>query len=240
MQPFRETLVDLLELQKIDSAIDRLEYRRLNLPEQAELDSLSARLSVLQRALGEHQMRADDAASRQRRLDAEIDSVSRKIEAEESRLYAGKVSSPKELSALQAEIEYLKKRKSGVEEDDLEVMEEREEIDAALDVLQKEEEELRSAVDAQTQRRDEAVGQVVSEIESTRKEREARAQKFDAGLLQMYDDLRAAKAGVAIAALVDGTCQGCHMKLPAQEVAQLRRSEGAAKCVECGRLLVVG
>lgn len=240
MQLSRETLVDLLELQKIDSRIDRLEYRRLHLPEQTELDSLSARLGAVQRALGEQQMRADDCASRQRRLDGEIDSISRKIAQEEARLFAGKVSTPKELAALQAEIDYLKNRKSAVEEEDLEVMEEREQVDKTLEALGEEEKILRSAADDQARVRDTALAAILAEIGTENHERQVRAEKFDPELLQMYEDLRASKSRVAVATLVDGTCQGCHMKLPAQEVANMKRSDGPARCPECGRLLVVG
>lgn len=240
MEPSRDTLVDLLDLQRLDSTIDRLDYRRRNLPEQVELDSLNSRLLAIERVLGEHQLRADDCAARQRRLDGEIESITQKIHMEEARLFEGKVSSPKELSALQAEIDYLKKRKAAAEDEDLEVMEEREQQDKAIQNLQQEQKQLLSAVENQTRLRDGALTGILSEVEAARQQREAKSQKFDAELLQMYDDLRSSKAGVAIAPLVDGTCQGCHMKLPAQQVAHLRRAEGPARCVECGRLLVVG
>lgn len=240
VQATRDTLAQLFELQKVDSAIDRLDYRRRNLPEQAELDELSGRLSAVQRALGEQQARADDSASRQRKLDGEIESLSAKIAAEEAKLFAGKVNNPKELAALQSEIEYLKNRRGAVEDEDLEVMEEREEVERRLQVLSGEEKELRSSVAAQTERRDQALAAVVAQAEAEQVRRDELAAKIDADLLSTYDDLRSAKSGVAIAALVDGACQGCHMKLPAQEVAQMRRTEGFPKCIECGRLLIVG
>lgn len=240
MDASRETLLALLTLQKMDSALDRLEYRRRNLPEQAELDELETRLAAVEKALGEAQNRADDCASRQKKLDGEIDSLSRKIESEEARLFAGKVSSPKELAALQSEIDYLKNRKNSVEEDDLLVMEEREEVDKLLHALEAEEKSLRASVEDQTTRRDSAVSLLLSEKDGLANERGTWAGKFDAELLSIYDDLRSSKGGIAIAALENGTCQGCHMKLPAQDVTRIRRTEGLVKCVECGRLLVVG
>jgi predicted nucleic acid-binding Zn-ribbon protein len=69
--------------------------------------------------------------------------------------------------------------------------------------------------------------------------RTALSAKFDRELLALYDDLRASKGGVGAAALSDDTCLGCHIKLPAQEVARVRSTPGMAFCDECGRILVV-
>ncbi|MGI8427331.1 MAG: zinc ribbon domain-containing protein [Actinomycetota bacterium] len=239
MQPSHETLLELLELQKIDSIIDRLEYRRRNLPEQAEVDSLGARMDSLQSALGDQQALADDCALRQRKLDGEVESLSLKIAAEEARLFEGKVASPRELSALQAEIESLKRRRSVIEDSDLEVMEEREAVDARLQALKTDEQALNATIAEAVAKRDAALREIEGELATATSERGAWLGKFDGELLSTYNDLRATKGGVGIALLESGTCQGCHMKLPAQEVAQLKRSDSMAKCVECGRILII-
>jgi len=239
LQPSHETLLELLELQKIDSIIDRLEYRRRNLPEQAELDALGIRMQSLESALGDQQALADDCSLRQRKLDGEVESLSLKIAAEEARLFEGKVASPRELSALQAEIESLKRRRSVIEDNDLEVMEEREAVDARLQALRADEQALQLSIAEALAKRDEVLGEIEGEVQRAMSERQAWVVKFDEELLATYGDLRASKGGVAIALLEAGTCQGCHMKLPAQEVTQLKRSEAMAKCVECGRILVI-
>ena len=55
-----------------------------------------------------------------------------------------------------------------------------------------------------------------------------------------YDRLRAALGGVAVARLVNGTCQGCHLRLSAVEVDRIRKlsPDEPVHCEECGRLLV--
>jgi len=239
LQPSHETLLELLELQKIDSIIDRLEYRRRNLPEQTELDALGTKMQSLESALGDQQALADDCSLRQRKLDGEVESLSLKIAAEEARLFEGKVASPRELSALQAEIESLKRRRATIEDNDLEVMEEAEAVGARLKALKADEETLQASIAQALAKRDEVLGEIENEFKAAASEREAWLGKFDEELLSIYSDLRASKGGVAIALLDAGTCQGCHMKLPAQEVAQLKRSDAMAKCVECGRILVI-
>jgi predicted nucleic acid-binding Zn-ribbon protein len=64
---------------------------------------------------------------------------------------------------------------------------------------------------------------------------EARA-KVDKQWLKIYDTL-AAKRGYAVAPVIKGTCQGCHMALPPQLNNILARMESIETCPRCGRLV---
>lgn len=239
MDVSRQSLLNLLELQKVDSNIDRLEARRRNLPEQAELDNLEERMASLEKAVGEQQAVVDEIASRQKKLDGEIESLAQKIEREEGRLYSGEVASPRELSDLQKEVEGLKRRKSIQEDSDLEVMEEKETADAELARLQQEMDGVRKTVEEGSHKRDVASGDIDRRLTEASTERDGWVPKVDAELLELYDDLRASKGGVGAAAMVDGVCQGCHMTLPRQEYERVSKAEGLVRCDDCRRILVV-
>jgi predicted nucleic acid-binding Zn-ribbon protein len=58
-------------------------------------------------------------------------------------------------------------------------------------------------------------------------------------LLSLYEKIRAAHNGVGAAALVSGTCQGCHTKLPQREVERMKAEGGLQRCDNCRRILVV-
>ncbi|MGH2772230.1 MAG: zinc ribbon domain-containing protein [Actinomycetota bacterium] len=232
--------MELLELQKMDTAIERLQHRRRNLPEQLELDALEEKLTDLDSKIAQKKGEALDAAAQQRRLDADIELVSEKIRSEEAKLYSGDVGSPRELAALQSEIEALKKRRTALEDSDLEVMAERESAEAALADLNEEAGKLGSLISEARSRKESAVREIAAELNETELARQRRLPKFDRELLDFYEDVRSAKGGVGVALLEQGACQGCHMRLPAQELANLKRTEGMARCVECGRILVVG
>lgn len=235
----RQSLLELLELQKVDSMIDRLTSRLHNLPEQAELDSLEERQRALEARVGEREAALDEVAGRQRKLDTEIDNIGRKIAGEEARLNSGDVANPRELSSIGAEIESLKRRRTRFEDEDLEVMEERENLEKELDGLRAELEGLQAEVAAAIVRRDAAGGEVSQELEEARERKQGWLPRIEPGLLSYYDDLRRSRGGVGAAALQDGMCLGCHMQLPAQEVARVRAAEGLIRCDECGRILVV-
>lgn len=234
----RQALLDLLELQKIDSTIDRLEARRRNLPEQAELEALEQRLGEVERSVGDQQAEVDDTVGRQKKLEGDIDLISQKIAAEEARLYSGSINSPKELSALQAELESLRRRKSSLEDSDLEIMEEREGKEKELQRLTEEQTSLRASTAEWAEKRDRAATDIDLQLTEARASREQWVPKFDRETIEFYDGLRAQRGGIAIAALEAGTCQGCHMKLPAQEYEKVRQSSGLVYCDECRRILV--
>jgi hypothetical protein len=237
--PTRDTLVDLLELQRFDSAIDRLTARMRHLPEQGELERLEEQLSRLESVIGEQQAMVDDIAARQRRLDHDIELLTAKVKAEEAKLYSGSIANPKELTDIQREVESIRRRISGLEDDDLEVMEEREGAEARLRVLLDEAATLRVRIEQARVARDEAAGDVAEKLDVAKREQLDWRPKFDAELLSLYDSIRAAKGGVGVAALIGGVCQGCHMRLPAQEVERIRQATGLVRCDECRRLLVV-
>lgn len=239
MEVSRQALLDLLELQRVDSVIDRLEARRRDLPEQKELDALQERLEALEGAIAAQEAVVAEVAARQKKLDHDIELLTMKTKAEEEKLYSGTVANPKELAGIHREIESLKRRISGMEDTDLEVMEERESAEGDLARLQEEASALRREMAAAAARRDSALGETAGQLEEARAERGQWAPRIDPSLLGLYQELRVEKDGVAAAALAGGVCQGCHMRLPAQELERVRKAEGIVRCEECRRILVV-
>ena len=59
-------------------------------------------------------------------------------------------------------------------------------------------------------------------------------------LLADYERIRGTRAGIGIARLEHGTCQGCHIKLSAVELDRIKGLPDDARitCEECGRILV--
>jgi hypothetical protein len=235
----RDALLTLLQLQRVDSTIDRLQARLAHLPEQAALDALEAKAQELDAEIAERQAVFDEVSTRQRRLDFEVDTLVQKIKAESGRLYSGVVNNAKELQDISREVEALKRRKSVLEDNDLEVMEERDGVEKELEVLTTERSSLAAEIERGRVARDAAAGETGLQLTSAEAERQRWVPRVDPQLLQVYDTIRASKGGVGAAAMVDGTCQGCHMRLPAQEAERVRTAGGLVRCDECQRILVV-
>ena len=122
----------LLELQRHDSAVDRLRARRGSLPEDARLAELASGLAAVDQLAAERRGSLATLQRDQARLEDEIDMVTRKARSEEDRAVSGKVTSPKELTAIQEEVASLKRRQVALEDDLLERMEQRETLEAEL------------------------------------------------------------------------------------------------------------
>jgi predicted nucleic acid-binding Zn-ribbon protein len=86
-------------------------------------------VAVVDRQLAELSPKLGDVGGRQKRLEDELAIVEEKIVEVDRQLYSGTVTSPRELQALQADVESLKRHRSSFEDDLLEAMTEAEPLD---------------------------------------------------------------------------------------------------------------
>jgi hypothetical protein len=231
---------DLLTLQNHDSAADRLRHRRGILPERAELDSRRAAYDDLERRRAEVTERRDAELREERRLDDEVKNLGAKAKAEDRRMYSGTVSSPRELQAMQADIDQLRRQAREREDEELEVMERREALDAEVAEL----EATQAALVSEMENLAGAIGKQEAEIDAELAvEEDARAALIPGipeATLRLYEQVRAGNRGIGAARLVGMNCQACHLALPATEVDRIRHlpPDELARCEHCGAILV--
>src|SRR6266513_363448 len=128
----RESIRPLLDLQRVDTALDRLKQRKADLPEQRVLEELNAQRAETHKGGADRQEAFDKAVREQTRLENEVSLIEEKIGHESQRLYSGDISNPKELAAIQAELDGLRRRKNHIEDQLIDVMEAREKAEAAF------------------------------------------------------------------------------------------------------------
>jgi predicted nucleic acid-binding Zn-ribbon protein len=235
-----ESLARLLELQEQDSAIRLLEHRRDTLPEARRLDELNEQLAELGADLEIASKQRSEVGREQARIEGEVGLLEQKIQREEQRLFSGSVANPRELSSLQAEVEQNRRKRSALEDELLEVMVQRDQADDTFERLTSERADKQRAADDLGTSVAAALADIEAGIESHARERDTIAAGIPDDLLALYERTRAPRSGVGVAALVGGTCQGCHTKLPAREAERMRREGGLQRCDNCGRILVVG
>jgi predicted nucleic acid-binding Zn-ribbon protein len=233
-------LEPLLALQERDLALDRLHHRREALPERDALRRAEAEVAALQADISGVRATRDEIEHEERKLDDQAQSFgSRAVEAEK-RLYSGEIASPRELQALQTDVEQLKRHQREVEDRQLATMERREPLDARIAELER---SLGDA-DASAQTIRDTLTAAEAEIdlaiatESTA--RGALATGLAPDLVAEYERCRAKANGVGAARLVGNTCQGCHLSIPATEVERIKKSgtDEIAHCDNCGCILV--
>jgi uncharacterized protein len=230
----------LLAVQEHDTHTDQLSHRAEHLPERAGLREVEAQTEALDHRLATVQGRRGDLARSQQRLEDEVASLTERANQAEKQLYSGAVSNPRELQALQDDVASIRRRIGQLEDDELEILELSEPVDAELATLGAERERLVAEHDRVAGELAEAEADITAELAAVRAERDELAAAVDAGLWSEYDALRSQLGGVAIARLVGSTCQGCHLALSAVEVDRIRKLgvDEIVHCEECGRLLV--
>jgi uncharacterized protein len=231
---------DLLTLQSHDSAADRLRHRRETLPERAELEARRAAHAELERQRVEVTERRDAELREEKRLDDEVRSLEAKAKAEDTRMYSGTVSSPRELQAMQADIDQLRRHAREREDEELEVMVRREaldtevaEVEAAQAAVLAEMATLQAAIEEQER-------EIDAELAAEEGARAALVPSIPESTVRLYEQIRANNRGVGAARLVGMNCQACHLALPATEVDRIRHlpADELARCEHCGAILV--
>jgi predicted nucleic acid-binding Zn-ribbon protein len=225
----------LLDLQDVDSVIDRL-TRRLNeiRAELHETDELVAARSA--------RHTADESVlhkrARRKELELADASLETRIREADKRLYSGTVKNPKELLDLQNDIASLKRQKDNLDE----------QLFAAMVALEEAEIELKTCTDTLARIEAEwraSQGDLATELtdlenelaEKTVEQTEARAQLSAADLAQ-YDQLRRRKGGVAVVELEGSVCSGCGVRVSAHILQQLSQGDQLSRCGNCERILV--
>jgi uncharacterized protein len=231
--------VRLLDLQAADTELAQLTHRREHLPELAAITASDKQAAGLRDEALDLQTRVDDLAGDQRRLENEVDTVQSRAKRDDARLTSGGVAA-KELEGLQHEIATLARRQSSLEDDLLDVMEQRETLDAELARVLARQAALTGEREQLEASRDKALADI--DARSTRRsaDRAAIARELPADLLALYDRVRAASGGVGAAMLRQRRCEGCHLELAGNELGEVRNAapDEVVRCENCRRILV--
>jgi predicted nucleic acid-binding Zn-ribbon protein len=229
----------LLDLQAVDTSLAQLAHRRRTLPELAALAEREEQATVLGGDVIDAETRADDLAEQQRRLENEVDAVRARAVRDEQRMQAGGLPA-KEIESLQHEVATLARRQASLEDELLEVMEQREEADSAVGQLT----EQRGALDAQRAEliatRDRTFAEIDSAVEAKSAERAALAGEVPSDLLALYERAREHGGGVGAAMLRQRRCEGCRIELSGSELTAVRTAapDEVVRCDNCRRILI--
>lgn len=226
----------LYTLQRLDTQITTL--KRQYQAVQARLGESPTLLNARQAAKN-----AQDELStwraRARDLELELESVRAKQRENEELLYGGRVKSPKELSDLQKEGEYLKRRQAGLEEKVLEAMGRVEELTQRAAIASEELTIVEAnwrAENAELAQTYDELRQKLGQLLAKRKSVAAQVSPDD---LEEYESLRKARGGIAVTAVQHQECQTCRVQVPAHAIDKARAGKELVYCNGCDRIIYV-
>lgn len=228
----------LLDLQALDTRLAQLDHRRRTLPEHARLQELQARLEELEAEAVRARTALSDVQREVAKAEADVQLVRDRAERDRQRLESG-TGSAKDLQALQHELESLARRQATLEDEELEVMQRAEDLQAEVDRVEAQLAEVRSEVDEVTAARDAKVAEIDAERGEVASGRDAIVADVGSDLVALYDKIRAT-SGTGAAPLVQRRCGGCQLELNTVELGRIRAAaqDEVLRCEECRRILV--
>ncbi|MBU6348018.1 MAG: hypothetical protein KGQ38_05340 [Actinomycetales bacterium] len=240
MKASAEQQASLLDLQKHDTALLQLSHRRNTLPQIAEVAELEGKVASLNLRLVAIKTEISDTSLAATKAENDVEQVVARAQRDQQRLDSGAVSNPKDLEALQHEIESLGKRQAELEDVELEIMEQLESARAVQAEIETELTDVQAQLLATTTIRDEEFAQIDALIAQETASRNEIASLVASDLLALYDKIRLDLGGVGAALLHRGACQGCHISMDATEIDRIRHLaiDEVIRCEECRRILI--
>lgn len=231
-------LESLYQVQQLDTRIFELREKLENNPLKEELEGLRGQERECSEELSRVEEDLERSTRKQAALEDEIRSLDQKLAREESKLYGGQVTNPKELRGLQAEVRSLKRKKDELETKLLEEMEGQDGVKARAEELRSLARELVALIEEKEGLLERESGELASELAELEKEREKWASRVSEEVMRLYEKILAAKQNLAVVKVIDGVCQGCRVELPGKEYDRFLKTEGVFRCSNCGRILV--
>ena len=182
-----------------------------------------------------------DLDREQARSERDVEQVRVRIDKDQQRLDAGKVSNARELESLQSEIASLRRRQGDLEEIVLDLMERREAAQSRRDEARRPSRRRSAAEEGEvTARRDAALADIAEHESKAGDARTSVASGVPDELLALYDRVRGQVGGRAAAMLRRGKCEGCNVSLSTVELNEIRAAapDEVMRHEECRRILI--
>ncbi len=142
-----------------------------------------------------------------------------------------------EFSAMGREIERYQKEISGLEDQELELMEQADQLKAQVATEEKQTTAAKESIARQVTNLAAKESALGGRLEELKKEYADLAAKVDEDLLDLFNRLFSSKGDAAVVALEHDFCTGCHMKVTTQTAVRVKGGREIVSCEQCGRIL---
>ncbi len=227
------TIEQLFLVQDHDVRIMKFEREQRDLPKRkAEIE---ARLEGHRQALAQAKSAVQHKQADIKKVEVEIETRRDKIR--KLREQQMQLKTNREFRAMEEEIRAVERDIAADEERVLMAMEE---VDSLQQKVREREQQLRAeeeSVQAEVDGIDQRGVALQAELDRVKAERARLAAEVDPAWLRNYERIMANRRDRALVPIENGTCTGCHMKLPPYICHEARRHQAIVTCEFCGRML---
>jgi hypothetical protein len=230
----KEQLKLLMRLQEIDTQVDKHEAVLAKLPE--EMQEMARNLVSLRHEMSETQEGLTANEKELQKKEDELSIEQEKIKRSERRLL--NIKNLKEHEALSREIKLGKKVAGEIEDYMLETINKIEQMKKLLDRKQAEYEDCEKSLIEKKTISEKMISKATKALKSLKVEQAQLSESVDRECFKRYTMVRKMR-GNAIAEMVNGTCDGCHIAIPPQLGITVLRQLDFVFCPNCMRILYV-
>jgi predicted nucleic acid-binding Zn-ribbon protein len=228
----KDQLSALLELQTADARVKELESAIAKLPER--LEPARRDLAKLEAMVAAERARLDESQTWRRQQEAMLEREQEGLRQARAKLSASK--NGKEYNAANREVDNKRKAILDREAELKKVIEAMNTSATGADAHGKDVQALRDTLAGEEAKIAEQIAALRAQATEAIGIRDVARAKIEKSWLKTYDSL-ASKKGYAVAPVIKGMCQGCHMKLPPQLNNILARLVSIEMCPRCGRMI---
>lgn len=226
-------IAQLLTLQERDQRIRAF---------QTELNAIPEEKRLKEKQIADSAMRLDKARTRMKEIEVERNKLQGDAQVKRDAIakYKGQqfqTRKNEEFAALGHEIEAAEKTIVGIEDRELELMEEVESLRPVVAEAERQHTEEKSKLEAQITELGRKAENIRARVEELTAGRPGLAEGLDEDLLDQYQRLFKSKNGAALVELDHEVCTGCHVKVTTQVSLGVKGDRTVVHCPNCGRIL---
>jgi predicted nucleic acid-binding Zn-ribbon protein len=226
-------LAQLLTLQERDQRIRAFQNELHAIPEEKRLK---------EKQIADSAARLDKAKTRMKEIEVERkklegDATVKRDAIARYRQQQFQTRKNEEFAALGHEIEAAEKAIVGIEDRELELMEEVERLKPAVAEAERQHTEEKAKLETQIAELGRKAENIQARVTELVAGRPALAEGLDEDLLDQYQRLFKSKNGSALVEIEHEVCTGCHMKVTTQVSLAVKADKVVVHCPNCGRIL---
>lgn len=229
----QDVIEKLLTLQDRDRRLLRVKEQLARVAPERQM--LQEKAAGAKSGLDTAKTRLKQNESDRKRLELDVEAKKQQIEKYSLQQFQTKKN--EEYRALAHEIETCRGAIGGLEDQQLELMEQAEALQKQVGAANRETEEAVKATESQLKElagREETLKAELAELEANRDQLTAGVED---PILQRYERLLRSKGDSVVVGIQHGVCGGCHMKFPMQLVVACQAARELVTCPNCGRIL---
>jgi hypothetical protein len=229
-----EWLQRLLILQDRDSRCDGIKRQLGDIPKEIEKEE--AAIAALETELLEAEKLHKQMEAKRNELEGEVASVEEQIVKYKTQQM--QVKKNDEYTAFEKEIGFLKEKISGIEDEELLLLDQLEESKEALEERRRKTEEERATLQAHIELLNRNYTSCEAELGEAESAVVASEADIPADILKTYQYVKTqVRRPPVVVPMEDSRCRGCHLKVSGDIETLVRRGQEIARCGSCGRIL---